>query len=114
MDAGLGGLDRVVLVMDGRCGAGKVVDFVNFDIEGEGDVVAQDFEPVVIHEGKDIVLGAGEKVVNADDVVAIVKEAFAEMGAEEACSAGHGGLFGKESWQLAVFSLQFQDFWSLV
>jgi hypothetical protein len=34
----------------------------------------------------DVVLGAGEKVVRAEDVVAFGQEALAQVGAEEACA----------------------------
>jgi hypothetical protein len=39
MDAGLGGLNRVVLVMNGRSRTGKVVNSVNLDIERKSNVV---------------------------------------------------------------------------
>ncbi len=41
MHAGLGGLHRVELVVDGGGRAGQVIDFVYLHVQGEGDVVAQ-------------------------------------------------------------------------
>ena len=68
-DRGFQGLDRVVLVMNGRCGAGEVVYFVDFGMVRLDDIVAYQFEMVVFQQVADIVLTAGEVIVHADDVV---------------------------------------------
>jgi hypothetical protein len=61
--------------------------------------VADEFEAVVVEEVLDVAFSAGEEVVEADDFVAFVEEAFAEVGAEEAGSAGdedaQGGGVGR-------------------
>ena len=54
MDACFSRLDGVVLVVDGRGGAGHVVDFVHLDIQGEGDIVPHQFEIGVVQEMRDI------------------------------------------------------------
>ena len=92
MHAGLGRLHRVVLVMDGRGRAGEVVDFVDLDIEREGHVVAHQLEARVVEQMRDVALGAGEEVVDADDVVAAFEQPVAQMRAEKAGAAGdHDG-----------------------
>jgi hypothetical protein len=44
VNARLRGLDRIVLVVDGRRGAGKIEDLIDFKVQGEGDVVAYQLE----------------------------------------------------------------------
>jgi hypothetical protein len=46
--------------------------------------VAHQLEVRVTQQFKDVVLAAGEEVIHADDVVPIVQQAFAKMGAKEA------------------------------
>ena len=74
--------------MDGRGGTGQIVDFVHLDIEGRGDVVPDDLEVGIAHQMDDIALVSCEIVVEANDLVAFVQEAFAKMGTEESGSAG--------------------------
>jgi len=50
--------------------------------------VAHQFEVVVVEQFDDVVLGAGEEVVDADDVVPLFQQPLAEMGAEKAGAAG--------------------------
>ena len=71
MHAGLGRLHRIMLVVDRRCRAREVVDFVNLDVERERHIMAHQLEPRVRDQMLDVLLGAGEKIVEADDVVAI-------------------------------------------
>jgi hypothetical protein len=50
--------------------------------------VADEFEIGAAVEVGDVAFPAGEEVVEADDFVAVAKEAIAEVGAEEAGAAG--------------------------
>jgi hypothetical protein len=52
--AGLGGLHRVVLVVDGAGRAGQVVDLVHLDIQRKGDVVAHQLEARVVEQVGDV------------------------------------------------------------
>ena len=107
VDAGLGGLHRIVLIVHGRGRAGQVVDLVDLDIERKRDVVAHQLEPRMTDEMREVVLVAGEEVVHAEDVVARRQQALAKMRAQEAGPAGdedslHGqmlrfGLAGPQS-----------------
>ena len=78
------GLDRIVLVVDRRGRAGKVVDFVHLHEQREGDVVAHQLKVGIADQVRDVVLGAGEEVVHAQDVAAVGEQALAQVGAEEA------------------------------
>ena len=66
MNAGLGGLHRVVLVVNRRGGAGQIVDLVDLDIERKRHVVAQQLEAMVIEDAVDIAPRAGEEIIGAD------------------------------------------------
>src|SRR5450755_1694784 len=74
--------------MDGRGRAGEIVDLVDLDIERKGDVVPHQLEAGMPDEMRDVVLVAGEEVVDAENVVAIRQQAFAEMRTQEAGPAG--------------------------
>jgi hypothetical protein len=65
--------------VDGRGRAGQVVDLVYFKIEREGHVVANELKAWVRDQVFDVLLGAGEEVVHADDFAAFQKEAFTEV-----------------------------------
>lgn len=80
-------LDRVVLVVDGAGRAGQVVDLVDLEQDLLDDVVADQLEVGLVDQVRDVVLGAREEVVEADDVVAALDEVGAEVGADKARSA---------------------------
>jgi hypothetical protein len=65
--------------MDGRCRAGEVVDFVDLDIEREGNVVTQEFKVRVFEQIYDVFFGASKKVIDTDDVIAFFEKSAAEM-----------------------------------
>ena len=58
------------------------------DVRVGGDVVAQETEAVVPHQVRDILRMARDEVVEADDVVALGKEAVAEVRSEKTGRAG--------------------------
>ena len=82
--------------MHGRGGAGEIVDLVHLDVERKGDVVAHRLEMRVSKEVRNVVLAAGEIIVDAENIVAGSEQAFAEMGAEETRPAGHQHAFARE------------------
>jgi hypothetical protein len=86
--AGLGGLHRVVLVVDRRSRAGEVVDFVDLDIERKRHIVAQQLETRVAEQMADVLLAAREEVVDADDIVPVGQEAITQVRAEKTGAAG--------------------------
>lgn len=100
MHAGLGGLHWVELVMNGRCRTGQVVDLVHLDVEREGHIVAHELKVRMIEQMDNVVLGAGEEIIEADDVMAIVQQAFAEMGSEKAGAASDQNCFSHNSYIL--------------
>lgn len=85
MDAGLGGLYWIPLVVNRRRRAGEVVDSVNLYVKWEGNVMTDQFEMWVAKQVGNIVLGAAVEVVDADDVASVRNQPLAQMGAKEAC-----------------------------
>ena len=79
MHAGLGGLHRIVLIVDGRSRAGEIVDAAHLQIEREADVVADGLEARVVEDGHEVAARAGEIIVDADDVVSVGEEPRAKM-----------------------------------
>ena len=65
-----------MLVVNGRGRAGKIINFIDLDIEWKCDVVAQQFEPAVVQKFVDVEAGASEKIINAKDI-AFLKNEFA-------------------------------------
>jgi hypothetical protein len=102
--ARLGGLHGIVLVVNGRRRTGEIVDLVDLDIERERHVVTHQLEPLGADEMSDVALGAGEEVVDADDIRAPLQQSLAQMRAEEAGPAGHQNALFQMHWGLRLFS----------
>src|SRR5262249_19056237 len=62
---------------------------VDLDIERKRHVVTHQLEAIVADEMGDVALGAGEEIVDADEVGATLQQALAQMRAEKAGTAGH-------------------------
>ena len=73
MHAGLGGLHGIVLVVNGRSGAGEVIDLVDFHIKRECHIMTDEFKAGVADEMVDIALCPGEEVVDAKNIMTVSK-----------------------------------------
>jgi hypothetical protein len=62
--AGLGGIDGVVLIMDGRGWASQVIYLVNLSPQRINNVVAQELEVLVIQQVQYIIFCAGKKIID--------------------------------------------------
>ena len=93
MHAGLGGHDRVELIVDGRGRAGQVVYFVDFHVQRECYVVSHDFEIRVVQQVSDIPADTGIIIVHAQYAVAEAQQPFAQMGTQESGSTGNQNAF---------------------
>jgi len=67
-----------------RGGAGEVVDFVDFQKQRLDDVVPQELEIRTFQQMGDVGFLAGEKVIGADDIVALIDQALAQMRTQKA------------------------------
>ena len=89
MDAGLGRLHRIVLVVDRRGRTSQIVNLIGLDIERKGHIVADQIEAMVVDDAIDVAAGAGEKVIDTDDIGAVLEQALAQVRAEKSGTAGH-------------------------
>jgi hypothetical protein len=78
-DARLDGFNRVILVVNRRGGTGEVVNLINFEKNGKGDVVSHELEVTLFKEMRDIPLPAREIIIEADDIMPFVHEPFTEV-----------------------------------
>jgi hypothetical protein len=85
----LGGLNGVVLIVNRRCGTGQVVDRIDLHIKRKGDVVAKELEIRISHQMGDISLGSRVEIVDTEDIVSVLEETLAEMGAQKPGPSGH-------------------------
>src|SRR5262249_8852848 len=82
-------LYRIVLVVNGRSRAGKVVDLIDLHIERKGHVVPNKLEPMMVEQLINVALRASEEIVDTYDVPTISEQSLTEMRAEKAGSPGN-------------------------
>jgi len=83
MDIYLRRLDRIVLVVDRRGRTGKVVNLVDLDIQRIGYIVSEEFKVRIAQQIDDVLLTARIKIVDAEYVMLIFEESFAQVRPEE-------------------------------
>jgi hypothetical protein len=74
--AGFRGLDGIVLVMDWASRTSQVVNLVDFNVQGEGDVMANQFKIWMIQQMRDIFLVSSEIVVDTHHLVATCNQSI--------------------------------------
>src|SRR5215472_9657174 len=74
--------------MNGRGWAGKVVDLVDLDKEGMGDVVSHSLELWQRQQRGDIFLAAGEIIVDAQHVIALGNQLLTQMRSQKPGAPG--------------------------
>ena len=85
----LSGLHRVVLVVHRGGRAGQVVDLVHLQHDGVDHVVADEFQVRPGHELPQVVLGAREVIIQADDFVVLFQEVFHQVRTDEPRPPGY-------------------------
>ncbi|OPY73429.1 MAG: hypothetical protein A4E64_02573 [Syntrophorhabdus sp. PtaU1.Bin058] len=75
--------------MDRTCRTGKVEYPVNLDQHRLGHIVSEEFKAGILHKTGDVFFHAGEVIIEADDLMPVPEELFAEMGPDETGAAGH-------------------------
>ena len=83
MNTGLGGLNRIKLIVNGTGRAGQVVNLVDFDVQWKGNVMANQLETRVAKQWNHVVPVASEEVVNTQNIVTTFKQGLAKMGAKK-------------------------------
>jgi len=89
VDVHLGGLNRVVLIVNGRSRTRQVVDLIDLHIKREGNVVAKEFKIGIPYRRSDISLGPRIEIVDTEDIVSILEETLTEMGAQKTGPSRH-------------------------
>jgi hypothetical protein len=89
MNVHLGGLNGVVLIVDRRSRTGQVIDLIDLYVEREGNVVANEFKIRIPYQRSDILLGPRIEIVDTENVVPILEETLAEVGAQESGPSRH-------------------------
>src|SRR5690606_36966010 len=84
---------RILLIVDGRGGAGQVEDLVDLHVERKGHVVADELETRMRMQVFDVSLAASEQVVHAQYFMAGGEKTVAEMRAQEPGTAGDENTF---------------------
>ena len=79
-------------------GAGEVVDLIDLEPERMDDIVPQKLEVAAAEQMSHVRLLAGEKVVDADDIMPHVDQTFTEVAAKKASTAGDENPFN--GWHL--------------
>jgi hypothetical protein len=74
-------------------GTCEVVDLVHFQPDWLSDIVSHEFEIRQLQQMRDVRFLAREKVIEADDIVALGDEPFAEVRTEKPGAAGHQDAF---------------------
>jgi hypothetical protein len=79
MHRGLRCLHRIVLIVNGGCWTGKVVDFIYLNKQRKAHIVTKKLESWMIVKVVDISLGAGEQIVCAKHFVTLLKKPVNEV-----------------------------------
>jgi hypothetical protein len=65
--------------MNGRSRTGEVIDLIHLDVERKCHIVPHQLEMLVVEKMFDVLSGAGEKVVGAENVAALREKPLAKM-----------------------------------
>ncbi len=109
MHAGLQRLHRIELVMDRRCRARQIVNFVHLDIERQRNVTPHDLETRIGQQVLNVLPPAGIKIVDAKNLVAVRKKPFAEMRADESRTSGDERSYSGKAHRKFPILLLMQD-----
>lgn len=62
--------------MERRGGAGKIVNFIDLDIERKANIVPHEFKMGVVEEMEDVFPGSRKEIIDAENFMALFKEAL--------------------------------------
>ena len=65
--------------MDGRRGAGKVIDLVNFNFDRIDNIMSPEFKIRITHDRFDILFSTGKVIIESNHFIAIAEQSRAEM-----------------------------------
>src|SRR5262245_50895905 len=82
-------LHGIVLIVDGRGRAGKIVDLVHFHVERKGYVVAHDLKAKMARKPGDVLTPACKVVVDAEHLAILAQQPLAQVRSDEPGAAGN-------------------------
>src|SRR5262249_61891505 len=89
-------LHRIKLVVNGRSWAGKIENFIDFDVEREANVMAHQLESRIRQQMMHVASGPGVEIIDAQNFVAAFQQAIAKVRSDKSGSAGdEGTTFGQ-------------------
>lgn len=86
-DRGLGGFDRVVLVVRRRGWASKVVNLIDFVTKWLRHIMANQLKVWMTEQVRDVALPTREKIIEANNFIPLIEKTFAKMRTEESSTA---------------------------
>ena len=87
VNAGLGRLHRVELVMNRGRRAGEVINVVDLDVERKADIMSNELKPGIRHDVVHVLPRCRDEVVQAEDLIPAGQQSLAQMGAYESGSS---------------------------
>ena len=91
--------------MPRRRGASHVVDLIDFQKDWQRDVVPDQFKVRAVQQVNNVSLLAGKEIVQADHIMAVIDQPFAQVRTKETCAAGNKNAFYHERLECVVYCL---------
>ena len=89
VDAGLGRLNGIILVVHGTGRTSQIEDFIDFQIKRKSYVVPDDLELGTAEESTEVVLATSVEVIHAQHFMPGADQFLTQVGAEETCTTCH-------------------------
>jgi hypothetical protein len=81
-----------MLIMNRARGTGEVVYTIDLDVQRECDVVPHQLEIRGAQQMRDVSLGAGKEIIDAQDVRASCDQPVAQVAAQKSGAPGHQNI----------------------
>ncbi len=88
----LGSLHRIELIVNRGSRTGEIEDPIDFNVKRKRNVVTHRFEQGIAQQVSNVALAAGEVVVDAQDVMAVIDQLPAKMRADKPGAARNQNL----------------------
>ena len=82
-------LHGIILVMNGRCGTGEIVDLIDLEQDRLGHIMTDELELFIVEKMDDVLLSSGEKIVEANNFITFGQKSFAQMRTDKPGTAGN-------------------------
>ena len=93
MYAGLYRLDGITLIMDGGGRTGKVENGIALHVQGESDIMADQFKIFIIHQVKNIPFCSGIKIIHTNHTVTQFQQSFTKKRTQKTAAACYKKCF---------------------